>query len=166
MITGSVASIVYGEPRLTHDIDIVLDLNELDIFKFVAAFPAREFHVAPIEVIRGEVLRTDRGHFKLIHIDSGFKADIFLKGKSELHAWALERTKKIAFQGTVLSVAPPEYVIIRKLEYFKEGRSDKHLADIKNILTASPDIIDLGFIDDYCAQHELVDLWNRVKGKR
>lgn len=163
MITGSVASIVYGDPRLTHDIDIVLDLNELDIFSFVAAFPANEFYVAPIEVIRDEILRTDRGHFKLIHIDTGFKADIFLKGNSELHRWALERTKKIDFQGIILSVAPPEYVIIRKLEYFKEGHSDKHLADVRNILTTSPDIIDLGFIDTYSAQHGLADLWGRVK---
>lgn len=163
MITGSVASIVYGDPRLTHDIDIVLDLSELDIFSFVAAFPAQEFYVAPIEVIKDEILRTDRGHFNLIHIDTGFKADIFLKGKSELHAWALKRTKKIDFQGIVLSVAPPEYVIIRKLEYFKEGHSDKHLADIKNILTASPDLIDRAFIETYSSQHGLTDLWARVK---
>jgi len=163
MITGSVASIVYGEPRLTHDIDIVLDLNEFEIFSFVAAFPASEFYVAPIEVIRDEILRTERGHFNLIHIDTGFKADIFLKGKSDLHTWALQRTKKIDFQGTILSVAPPEYVVIRKLEYFKEGHSDKHLSDIKNILTASHDIIDIGFIDAYCVQHGLVELWQSVR---
>ena len=162
MITGSVASIVYGDPRLTHDIDIVLDLSELEIFSFVAAFPAKEFYVAPIEVIRDEILRTERGHFNLIHIDTGFKADIFLKGKSDLHAWALQRTKKIDFQGIILSVAPPEYVIIRKLEYFKEGHSDKHLADIKNILAVSTEIIDMGFIDEYCAQHGLRDLWRSL----
>jgi hypothetical protein len=162
MITGSVASIVYGEPRLTHDIDIVLDLDASDVNSFVAAFPTGEFYVAPVEVIRDEILRPERGHFDLIHLDTGFKADIYLKGKSELHAWALERTRKIDFQGIILSVAPPEYVIIRKLEYFKEGHSDKHLADIKNILKNSKDLLDMRFIEAHCFRHGLSDLWQSV----
>ena len=166
MITGSVASIVYGEPRLTHDIDIILDLSISEIANFVAAFPAREFYVTPVEVIRDEILRPERGYFKLIHLETGFKADIFLRGESELHTWALERKKSIDFQGVTLFIAPPEYVIIRKLEYFQEGHSDKHLADIKNILTNSPDIIDLEFITAYSAKNGLADLWRSLRDKR
>ncbi|MGA7159613.1 MAG: hypothetical protein WBZ48_01340 [Bacteroidota bacterium] len=166
MISGSVASIVYGEPRLTHDIDIILDLGVSEIANFIAAFPAREFYVTPIEVIRDEVLRPERGHFNLIHLETGFKADIFLRGESELHTWALERKKKIDFQGSALFIAPPEYVIIRKLEYYQEGHSDKHLGDIKNILTNSSEVIDLEFIRVYAAKNGLADLWRDLREKR
>src|ERR1700690_423831 len=125
MITGSVASIVYGEPRLTHDIDIILDLDVSDIAGFVAAFPAKEFYVAPVEVIRDEILRPDRGLFYIIHLLMGFKADFLLRGESEIYTWALKRKKNIDFQGTTLLHRPPEYVMIRKLENFKEGHSLK-----------------------------------------
>ena len=47
-ITGSVASIVYGEPRLTHDIDIVISLNEYDAIKISNAFLEEEFYCPPI----------------------------------------------------------------------------------------------------------------------
>jgi hypothetical protein len=39
MITGAVASIIYGEPRLTNDIDLVINLNPDD----VESFSARNF---------------------------------------------------------------------------------------------------------------------------
>jgi hypothetical protein len=167
MITGSVASIVYGDPRLTHDIDIVLELGPSDVINFIAAFPAEEFYVAPIEVIRDQMLRSERGHFNLIHLQTGFNADIYLKGDNELHLWGMERTKKIEFQGIMLSVAPPEYVILRKLEYYREGHPDKHLSDIKNILKNSGELLDIPFIESYCGRQGLADLWRSVKeGKR
>ncbi len=162
VITGAVASIVYGEPRLTHDIDIVLEIGATEVDRFVAAFPATEFYVAPVEIIQNEILRDERGHFNLIHLDSGFKADIYLKGKNDLHQWALENKRKIDFQGITLFVAPPEYVVIRKLEYYREGHSDKHLTDIKAILNNSRDIIDVGFIETYCTEHGLTDLWRSL----
>ena len=34
MITGAVASIIYGEPRLTNDIDLVIDFNPDDADRF------------------------------------------------------------------------------------------------------------------------------------
>jgi hypothetical protein len=166
MITGSVASIVYGDPRLTHDIDIVLELGPSDVMSFVAAFPAEEFYVAPIEVIRDQMLRSERGHFNLIHLQTGFNADIYLKGENELHLWGMERTKRIEFQGITLSVAPPEYVILRKLEYYKEGHPDKHLTDIKNILKNSRELLDIRFIESYCDREGLTDLWQSVKQER
>jgi len=162
MITGSVASIIYGDPRLMHDIDIVLDLDPSRVHNFVAAFPAEEYYVAPIEIIKDELLRTERGHFKLIHLESGFKADIYLKGKSDLHEWALERSKKVRIKGIALSVAPPEYVILRKLEYFREGHSDRHLNDIKTIVKNSAKLLDTPFIENYCSEHGLSDLWKSV----
>ncbi len=166
MITGSAASIVYGDPRLTHDIDIVLELGPSDVMNFVAAFPAEEFYVAPVEVIRDQMLRSERGHFNLIHLQSGFNADIYLKGENELHLWGMERIKKIEFQGITLSVAPPEYVILRKLEYYKEGHPDKHLTDVKNILKNSYALLNIPFIEAYCSAHELSPLWKKVRSAK
>lgn len=39
MVTGSTAAILYGEPRFTHDVDIVIALTTKDVHPFVDAFP-------------------------------------------------------------------------------------------------------------------------------
>ena len=45
MATGALAAVVYGEPRLTLDLDLVLQISPQDISRFVAAFPGTEFYV-------------------------------------------------------------------------------------------------------------------------
>ena len=77
MVTGSVASLVYGEPRLTHDVDLVVELNISRAGEFAGLFPMEQFYCPPEEVIRIEALRETRGHFNLIHHATGFKADIY-----------------------------------------------------------------------------------------
>ena len=71
MVTGAVASIIYGEPRLTHDIDLVLELDDESAQKIVEAFPLDEFYCPPIEILKIEVKRPLRGHFNLIHHELG-----------------------------------------------------------------------------------------------
>ncbi len=60
-VTGSVASIIYGEPRMTHDIDIVIEININNVDDLVKAFPAEEFYCPPLEVLKIEILRKSRG---------------------------------------------------------------------------------------------------------
>jgi hypothetical protein len=165
-ITGSVASIVYGEPRLTHDIDIVLEISVSGIDKFIKAFAGVEFYIPPIEIIRNEIERSERGHFNIIHNESGFKADIFLIGNDKFQKWALDNRKMLTFQDSLIYIAPPEYVIIKKLEYFKEGGAQKHITDIKNILINSAEIINLEFIEKYAAMFGVLDNWNKLRGSR
>ena len=125
MITGAVASIIYGEPRLTNDIDMVIELKPEDIGKFVNSFPIEDFYCPPPEVIKLEISRPLRGHFNLIHHKTGFKADIYASGKDELNLWGLTNRKSFDVEGDEFWLAPIEYVILRKLEYYHEGRSEK-----------------------------------------
>lgn len=141
MVTGSIAGIVYGEPRMTHDIDLVVSLSSRDIDAFVAAFPLDEFYCPPADVLAIEVRRGQRGHCNLIHHATGFKADVYL-AYDELHRWALARRTTIDLDGLALQIAPIEYVIVRKLEYFAEGKSEKHLRDIRGMLATSGTLVD------------------------
>ena len=94
MVTGAVASIAYGEPRLTHDIDLVLELSDEGAEKIRNAFPLEEFYCPPVEVIKVELRRPLRGHFNLIHHETGFKADVYLMGKDPLHHWSTTALEK------------------------------------------------------------------------
>ena len=61
IVTGSVAAIFYGEPRLTHDVDLVVFLRDSDIKALAEAFPSPDFYLPPPEAIAAEVQREQRG---------------------------------------------------------------------------------------------------------
>jgi len=135
MVTGATAAILYGQPRVTNDIDVVLSLTDTGRTALLRAFPETEFYVPPESVIRTEQARAQRGHFNLIHHESGYKADIYLTGTDPLHAWALPLRRRLRWsEGMEIAVAPPEYVVLRKLEYYREGQSAKHPTDIRAII--------------------------------
>ena len=163
MLTGAVASIIYGEPRLTHDIDLVVELNHGNAEKIIEAFPAAEFYCPPIEIIKLEIRRPLRGHFNLIHNETGFKADIYIVGEDKLHHWAMSNRKTFDMAGKQIWLAPPEYVILRKLEYFSEGGSEKHLRDIASMLEISSDQIDFDELHKKIEACGLKREWEKIK---
>lgn len=163
MATGSIACIAYGDPRLTNDLDLVVALKAGDVPKLEAAFPLAFFYLPPPEVILAENARELRGHFNIIHHDTGFRADIYLLGRDPLHAWGFPRRRELPFAGSQLTLAPPEYVIVRKLEFFREGGSQKHLRDIAGILRVSADSVDVVEVERLARDRGLMEQWQAVK---
>ena len=163
MVTGAAASIVYGEPRLTNDIDVVMELTPTEVEPFAKLFPLEQFYCPPSEVILVEISRSQRGHFNLIHHETGFKADIYTVGRDKLNHWGLNNRKLINLEGDELWLAPVEYVILRKLEYYREGQSEKHLRDIAGILSISPDQINFDELNEKIKQQLLGKEWAAAK---
>jgi hypothetical protein len=165
MVTGSIAAIVYGEPRLTHDLDLVIELRDPDIPCLANAFGGDEFYCPPRDVISIEATREHRGHINILHIPSGFKADFYLAGRDPLHAWAFQRARELRFLGETIRVAPPEYVIVRKLEFFREGGSEKHLRDIRLMLKMSGDVFDHAELGRLISARGLNETWSKVSAE-
>lgn len=164
MVTGSVASIVYGEPRLTHDIDIVVALRQDDIDKLQHAFTMDAYYCPPQEVLVVEVQRETRAHFNIIHHATGFKADCYIAGRDPLHHWGMQHRRRIELnEQQALWLAPPEYVIIRKLQYFQEGESAKHIEDCAKMLATVGLQFDTGFLDHTIQQLGLRTEWNTMQ---
>jgi hypothetical protein len=161
MVTGSTAGIVYGEPRMTHDVDIVVALAVRDVDAFAEAFPLDDFYCPPPDVLAIEIKRGQRGHCNLIHHATGFKADIYI-AFDELHRWGLARRRTIVVDGLAVSVAPVEYVLVRKLEYYREGGSQKHLRDIRGMLAMSGESVDRTELDRLILERELSGAWAQV----
>ncbi len=67
MATGSVASMLYGIPRFTHDLDLVMELAPQKVLAITNAFPPDAFYAPPEEGIQLEIHRQRRGHFYLSH---------------------------------------------------------------------------------------------------
>lgn len=164
MVTGSIAAMNYGELRTTNDIDLVLFLPPAKVADLEKLFPLEEFYCPPAEVLAIEVSRAAEGHFNLIHHASGFKADVYLTGNDKLRIWALGQCEIVDFDGVPVPMAPPEYVIVRKLEFFRAGGSEKHVRDIRAMLEISGDQIDQQLLAEKIADLGLQKVWEQIMG--
>ena len=163
MVTGSVAAIIYGQPRLTHDVDLVVELHRDQVPKLLDQFPQDTFYCPPEEVIRIEIARETRGHFNLIHHETAFKADIYPISSEHLHLWAIANRKKLVVDDDTLWLAPPEYVILRKLQYYREGSSPKHLTDIQYMFEFSPDLVHNELLHRFIKEYDLHEEFSQAK---
>lgn len=162
MVSGSVASMIYGEPRLTFDVDIIAALQRDDIPALIDIFPSEEFYCPPPEVLAVECARERRGHFNLIHHVSGFKADIYVSVNDPLHRWGLAHTRRMSVGKRSVIIAPPEYVIVRKLEYYREGRSEKHIRDIESMIRVLGPTLDREMLHQLLLEQDLDAEWRRI----
>ena len=161
MITGATAAIVYGQPRVTNDLDVVLDLDDAHRDALIRAFPESDFYVPPQSTIVEEQARPRKGHFNIIHHESGYKADIYLAGDDPLHEWAMPLRRRIEWtSGLTVSVAPPEYVVLRKLEFYREGGSSKHLTDIRAIRSITG--LEESMLRPWLDRLRLNELWSKT----
>lgn len=163
LISGSVAAMLYGEPRVTLDIDFVIFLRADDVAQLPNVYPQPEFYLPPLDVIAAEAARETKGHFNVIHPKSGLKADFYTANRDELHVWALRNVREYPIEGRNIRLAPPEYVIVRKLEYFREGGSEKHIRDIRSMLTVSGEGIDRAELERWILRRGLLTEWARIR---
>ncbi len=162
-VSGSVAAMLYGEPRVTLDIDLVIFLRLDNIARLAHLFPAPTFYLPPAEVIALEAARERRGHFNIIHVGSGLKADFYTANRDELHAWAFRHAKQYPIGDLTVTLAPAEYVIVRKLEYYREGGSEKHLRDIRGMMAVSGDQIDQAGLREWVTRRGVEAEWEKAR---
>lgn len=162
IVSGSVAAILYGEPRFTNDVDVVVFLRSDDIARLREAFPMPEFYLPPPEIISVEIARPQKGQFNVIHAATGYKADIYTSGRDEFNAWAFRNARQMEFEGEKIMVAPPECVIVRKLEFYREGGSDKHFRDIRTMLAVSGEQINHEELQHWIERQNVQAEWQRA----
>ncbi len=143
MVAGGVAAILYGEPRLTLDIDVVVALRERDAEHFAKQFPDTEFYCPPIEVIVQEAARAAYGHFNVLHLESDARADVYLVGDDALSKQGLATKREVQLVGLTVPIASPEHVILQKLRFRQQGASERHLRDVRTVLRVMGSAIDV-----------------------
>jgi hypothetical protein len=160
-VTGSMATIFFGEPRFTNDIDIVVDLPAGQISAFCRAFPSSDFYVSE-ETVRRAV--TGKGQFNVIHPASGLKVDVMVPSPSAFNQSRFARARRLRPSPDFEAVfATAEDVILKKLEYYRDGGSEKHLRDIAGVLKISGAQIDLTYINEWSLQLGVSETWTKVR---
>jgi hypothetical protein len=159
-VVGSYASTAWGEPRMTRDIDVLVQLFPEQVAPLCAVFPDSDFYVS--NAAAQEAIRY-RSQFNVIHPASGNKVDFMIVGDSDWSATQLQRRQQIQFdENTRGYVAAAEDVILGKLMYLHEGGSEKHIRDISGILKLHKDRLDLDYIFRFASQLGLSDAWQSI----
>lgn len=161
-VVGSMASMAYGEPRMTIDVDIAAELLAKDVSAIISAFPAPDYYVS--ESAAREAIRR-KSQFNVIHIPSGLKVDVIIPPKTPFSVSEQSRVRRITDQGVFAAwYASPEDVILNKLRYLKMsgGESQKHVRDIAGMLKISGDEIDQEHIRKWAAELNVLDEWQMI----
>ena len=163
LVTGSVAAMAFGEPRLTNDIDVVAAVGHEHVDGLLSAFPEEEFYISE-EAIREAVRR--RTQFNIIHPASGMKIDIFIRKGTPFNDSRFSRIRRIkAGENFEANFAAPEDIILMKMQYYLDGGSEKHLRDVSGILKISGSEIDKDYIVHWAERLNLMDVWNLILKK-
>lgn len=159
-VTWSVASMAYGEARFTQDIDLVVECYPQQAASLCDEFPSPEFYADP-EDARRSVERG--GQFNIIWIPKGIKADILPFRGTPFDESRLSRARRVRLpSGGSAAFASPEDVILKKLEYYREGGSDKHLRDIAGMLRITGDEIDRAYIERWSRDLGVGNEWRLI----
>ncbi len=104
-----------------------------------------------------ESRREAHGHFNIIHHHTGLKADIYLSRNHPTLPWALAHTRRVQTSACEITVAPPEYVILHKLDFYRESRHQRHLRDIAGMIEQQD--LDHEFLDSSIQNLHLETEW-------
>jgi len=148
MISGSIALNIYAIPRMTRDIDIVVELSQNRVDEFTELFPDSYFN---IDTIKEEIRR--QGMFNIIDNNTGFKIDFIVRKDTEYFKQAFERRQRIKELDTELWVISLDDLIIAKIIWIQQYQSDKQMFDIENLLL-HPDK-DMDYINKWCEKLNL-----------
>ncbi len=135
MLTGSIAMNYYAVPRMTRDIDLVVEVLEKDIPMIVNSFK-KEYYIESDSIrlaIQSEKL------FNAIHEESFIKVDFIIKKSSPYRIEEFSRRQKVLFGNFETYIVSKEDLILSKLLWSKSSKSDMQKRDIKNLINSGYD---------------------------
>lgn len=161
LLSGSLASSLQGEPRATHDIDLVIELDYGVIDALASAFGVDAYYFDR-ESAREALDR--RGMFNLIDTITGDKIDFWALSDSAFDESRFSRRVRTQAFGIEMSVSAPEDTILQKLKWAStSGGSERQLRDAIGVYEFQADVLDEGYLDAWAERLGVADLLGKVR---
>jgi hypothetical protein len=163
MVTGSVVSSLQGEPRATHDIDIVVALPTSAVGELLKAFPPPAYYLDETSIL-GAIKA--RSVFNLLQIDEGEIVDFWLLTEEPFDQSRFNRRCVQEVMGLQLSVSRPEDTILAKLRWAKlAGGSEKQMKDALRVFEVQAENLDLGYLTHWAGILDVRELWTQLQSE-
>lgn len=161
MITGSMASNFYGQPRLTHDIDFVLILPQPQAETLTSRFPGPRYYLSREAVADA---RARAGMFNIIDSQTGLKADCWILDQNdEYRMTAFQRRQKAELLGQPVFMATAEDVILSKLDWYRKcGESTQQFQDAKAVYIVQRENLDTEYLQRWARVLCIEDLLAKI----
>ncbi|HLE55790.1 MAG TPA: hypothetical protein VJB15_01770 [Rhodothermia bacterium] len=160
MITGSLASSLYGEPRSTQDIDIVIDPETRSLEALLKQFPDDTHYVSKDAAFSALELRSQ---FNVIDLITGWKVDLIVRKDREFSRTEFGRRMREEAFGLRVYVASPEDVILVKLEWAKAAGSERQIRDVAGILRLRQEDLDFEYIESWLEKLHVQEQWRQSR---
>lgn len=134
MITGSIAMAMYAEPRMTRDVDMVIDCRADDAERLASLFESDCY------VDAGAVSRavSDQTMFNVIHRQWIAKVDFIVRKREPYRELEFQRRRQVEVDGVRVWMVSPEDLILSKLVWMQQGESIQQANDVKLLLDSIP----------------------------
>jgi len=159
MICGSLGSSLYGEPRATNDIDIVVSGNLKRIKEFVGSFPDQDYY-ADLDMAVDALKH--RSMFNIIDLTSGWKADIIFLKDDEFSQIEFSRRKSTNLLGSNVQIISPEDSILSKLKWSELGESERQFRDALGVAVVQWENLDMNYLKKWANNLNIGDLLNKL----
>lgn len=136
MLTGSLAMNYYAQPRMTRDIDIVVVLEGNDTHRIVETF-GKDYYVSEEAIVSAV---KDATIFNLVHLESVVKVDIIVRKPDKYRQHEFSRRIQVKISDFSTWIVSKEDLILSKLNWARDTKSEMQLKDVKNLLASSPDM--------------------------
>lgn len=156
MVTGSIGANFYTIPRMTRDIDIIIEVEKETVEKLFSVF-SDDFYLDR-DVMKHAI--QSKGMFNIIHREGVVKVDFIVRKDSEYRRVEFERRRSIEFEGLRILVASPEDLILSKLDWAKDSRSEMQIRDVKNLLQTPG--LDQRYILEWVAKLGLQEIYQEA----
>jgi hypothetical protein len=155
MVTGSFALTYYAVPRMTRDIDLVVDLADGDVEPVLRRFEPDYYvsHDAAREAI------ANQSSFNLIHLAEVVKVDFIPRRGDPYHLVEFGRRRRISLGDFATWVVSREDLVLAKLLWARESRSEIQLADVRSLV--GPEL-DVQYVEDWASRLGLTAVWRTV----
>jgi hypothetical protein len=161
MMSGSLVSSLQGEPRSTHDVDIVVAIRHSSAKPLAAAFPPPDYYLTEESIL--DALRTN-GLFNLMDVNSGDKVDFWMLTDQPFDVSRFKRKRIEDVLGMRLAVSAPEDTILMKLHWGKEsGGSDRHFIDALRVYEVQYGLLDLEYLRNWAQTLGVSSLLDRIE---
>ena len=166
MLTGSLASSLQGEPRATHDLDLVVALTPAGIDALVQSFPAPRYYLDRESIESALRSTSPTRQFNLLDADEGDRVDFWLLSDEPFDRSRFSRKYIDEIQGLRVKVSRPEDTILMKLRWAEmSGGSEKQFGDALGVYELQHAQLDLAYLDQWAGTLGVDVLWQQVKNR-
>lgn len=160
MLTGSVSSSLQGEPRATHDIDMVIAIHKSQVLKLIENFPSDDFYLDKDSILDAI---DSQSMFNLIDVNSGDKVDFWILTNESFDQSRFIRKYSEEFMGLKMQVSSPEDTILAKLRWAKlSGGSEKQFTDALRVYEVQHGKLDMAYLGNWAKKLGVEALWKRL----